>query len=693
MTVSYNWLSDYLPVKVEPERLSKILTAIGLEVESLEKCSFNESGAYEDFIFEIGLTPNRMDAMSHIGVARDVTAYLVHHDKKALKVKTPFANSFKSDNNTHPIKIAIENEQACERYAGIAINGIEVKESPAWLVNRLKAIGQRPINNIVDITNYILHETGQPLHAFDLNAVAGNEVIVRNMPEGAPFITLDEKERKLSADDLMICNAAGPMCLAGVFGGLNSGVKSSTTGIFLESAWFNPGMIRKTSFRHDLRTDAATRFEKGVDISNTVQVLKRAALLIKEVAGGEIVSEITDIYPNPKPKTEVALKYQYLKKISGKNYHPDTIIKILEALGFELIKEGMDEIWLKVPYNKPDITIGADIVEEVLRIDGLDNVEIPASITLTPSVEDDSKDAWRGKISGYLCGQGFHEIMTNSITNSLFYSEKVLKTTVKMTNSLSAELDIMRPSLLETGLQIVAHNLNRRSNDLLLFEFGKTYSTSGPGQYGEQEHLCLYVTGNRQEDGWKTKGEKADIYYLKGIATRVLQLTGQADLSFVPGAAEGLEETLEIKNRKGKHLATLGSVGNARLERFGIRQGVWFADFNWPVLLKEATEHQISFTELSRQLPVHRDLSIVIPKGLHYDKVEKTVKSIRLDKLKDIRLFDIFESEKLGKDRKSMAMSFTFLDKEKTLTDIEIDTMMCKIMHVFEKELEAEIRK
>lgn len=695
MTISYNWLSDYLPVKVEPERLSKILTAIGLEVESLEKCAFSEPAPYEDFIFEIGLTPNRMDAMSHIGVARDVTAYLIHHDKKALKVKTPFSHTFKPDNTSCPIQVTIEDQRACERYAGVAIQGIVIKESPAWMINRLQAIGLRPINNIVDITNYILHETGQPLHAFDLDAVTGRRIIVKNLPEGTPFITLDEKERKLSAADIMICNAESPMCMGGVFGGESSGVKAGTTGIFLESAWFNPGIIRKTSLRHGLRTDAATRFEKGVDISNTVQVLKRAALLIKELAGGEIVSDIIDVYPDPKPKTEVALKYHYLKKISGKNYHPDTIIKILEALGFELIKEGMDEIWVKVPYSKPDITLGADIVEEVLRIDGLDNVEIPTAITITPSVEDSSQDDWREKISGFLTGLGFREIMTNSITNSAFYTEKVLKTTVKMTNSLSAELDIMRPSMLETGLQIVAHNLNRRSSDLQFFEFGKTYNTTGPAHYTEQEHLCLYITGDQRQASWNTRAEKTDIYYLKGVAARLLQLIGQAAdaIDFTASAGEGLKEVLVVKDKKDEVLLLLGNTDTAVLNRFGIRQPVLFADFNWPLLLRHAGEQAIEFTELPRQMPVHRDLAIVIPRSLPYETIEKAVRSIKLDKLTEMQLFDIFESEKLGKDKKSMAMSFTFLDEQKTLTDSEVDTMMREIMSLFEKKLEAEIRK
>lgn len=674
MTISYSWLSEYLPVNVDPERLSRILTSIGLEVESMDKHS---SEGYEDTIYEIGLTPNRMDAMSHLGVAKDVTAYLIHHDKKALKVKTPFQNNFKPDNTEAPVEIRVENEDACPRYAGITISDITVKESPDWLKNRLKAIGLRPINNIVDITNYILHETGQPLHAFDLAAIKGNKVVIRNMPAGTPFVTLDEKERKLSDSDLMICNESAPMCIGGVFGGSESGVKDSTTAIFLESAWFNPRNIRKTSIYHGLRTDAATRFEKGVDISNTVEVLKRAALLIRELAGGKISSAISDIYPHPKPKTEVALKYQYLKKLSGKNYHPDTVKKILEALGFELIKDSMDEIWMKVPYSKPDISIGADIVEEILRIDGLDNVEIPHSISISPSVENSSKDSWKEKVSGYLVGQGFNEMLTNSITNSAFYDSALLKNTVGMMNSLSAELNVLRPSMLETGLQSVAHNLNRRQNDLRLFEFGKTYHTSGTGSYSEVEHLCLYVTGNLQPEGWKTgKPVKADIYYLKGIAERLLQLAGLPQIEdSTPG------------------LLSYGPVEASRLKLFDIKQPVFFVDINWDLYLQHAEARKIKFRELPKQLPVYRDLAIVLSKSLPYETIERTVRAANLEKLTGIRLFDIFENDKLGNDKKSVALSFTFLDEEKTLTDKEVDEMMGKIMSSFEKELAAEIRK
>ena len=589
MTISYKWLSEYLPEKVEPEKLSRILTSIGLEVESLEEyenirgglkgliighviecekhpnadklsvtkinigkdellqivcgapnvavgqkvivatvgttiypfsgepltmklakirgteshgmiCAEDEIGigvghagimvlqadatvgtaaseyfkTYHDWIFEIGLTPNRMDAMSHLGVAKDVCAYLSHHNRKTYKAKTPFVNAFKPDNISLPIKVVIENKIACERYSGVSLKGVTIKESPEWLLQRLKAIGLRPINNIVDITNYILHETGQPLHAFDADEIKGGQIIVKNLKEGTVFKTLDDKERKLTSNDLMICNAEEGMCIAGVFGGMGSGVKETTTNIFLESAWFNPATIRRTSVHHDLRTDAATRFEKGVDISNTVNVLKRAALLIKEIAGGEIASDIVDVYPNQKDKVQIALKYHYLKKLSGKNYHQDAITKLLESLGFEIVKESVDALWVAAPYSKPDIRLPADVVEEIIRIDGLDNIEIPANINITPSSDSlGLKENLREKLSNYLAGIGFNEILTNSITNSKYYTNEVVCRSVKMINSLSADLDILRPSMLETGLETLSYNINRRNINLRFFEFGK----------------------------------------------------------------------------------------------------------------------------------------------------------------------------------------------------------------------------
>ncbi|MBS1580525.1 MAG: phenylalanine--tRNA ligase subunit beta [Bacteroidetes bacterium] len=804
MTISYNWLHSYLPETIEPERLSKILTSIGLEVESLEKyesikgglqgliigeviecnqhpnadklkltkvnigtteplqivcgapnvamgqkivvatvgttiypvsgepltmkvakirgvesygmiCAEDEIGLssnhagiiilpndvvvgtnandyfkpYSDFIYEIGLTPNRMDAMSHLGVAKDVCAYLSHHNKKEEKTKLPFDNSFKVDEQTLNINVTVEAIDACPRFSGVTISNITVAESPQWLKNKLTAIGVRSINNVVDITNFILHETGQPLHAYDAEAVIGNHIIVKKLPEGTTFITLDNKERKLNAFDLMVCNGnEEPMCIGGVFGGLKSGVSNNTKNIFLESACFNATNIRKTSVAHGLRTDAATRFEKGVDIANCVNVLKRAALLIKEIAGGTISSDVVDVYPSPKEKTQVALKYHYLKKLSGKNYHPDTVKRILLALGFEVVKESIDELTVAVPYSKPDISLPADIVEEIIRIDGLDNIDIPTSITISPSVETlNAKETLREKIANYLTGLGFNEIFTNSITNSKYYTDEVLNTTVKMINNLSEELNVMRPSILETGLETIAYNINRKNSNLKFFEFGKTYSTTVAGKYAEKEHLALYITGDNHEDEWKEKSSLTDLYTAKGIAAAILQLNGIADIQFVQQ-----ENILQITNGK-KELGWVKEISKTQLNNFGIKQNVFFIDIDFETLLNTVSKQKIVYKEVAKFPAVERDLAIVIDKAVTYNAVQLIIKKQKLNKLQNTRLFDIFESDKLGTNKKSMAINFTFLDEEKTLTDKEIDAMMNKLIDSFTKELNAEIRK
>ena len=808
MTISYKWLSEYLPVTVDPERLSRILTSIGLEVESMTKyeevkgglqglvigevlstekhpnadkltltkvnvgnaeplqivcgapnvaagqkvvvatvgttiypstgepltmkvakirsvesygmiCAEDEIGMgtshagimvlpddvkvgtsaidyfqpYEDVIYEIGLTPNRMDAMSHWGVARDVCAYLNHHDKNDGKPKLPNSNGFKIDNNSLPIDVKVENEAACPRYSGISIANITIAASPKWLQQKLKAIGVRPINNIVDVTNFIQHETGQPLHAFDADMIAGKKVIIKNLPEATTFITLDEKERKLSAEDLMICDADGGICIAGVFGGLHSGVSDKTKNIFLESACFDAITTRKTSFRHGLRTDAASRFEKGTDISATVNVLKRAANLIKEICGGEIASEIVDIYPKPKEKTEVAVKWHFIKKLSGKNYHPDAVKNILNSLGFETLKEGIDELRVAVPYHKPDISLPADLVEEIVRIDGLDNIDIPEAITITPAIEDNyAKEVYREKIANYLVGQGFNEMMTNSITNAAYFSEEELQSMVKMTNSLSAELNILRNSLFETSLEVVAHNLNHKNNSLRLFEFGKAYSTTESGKYNEAEKLCVVITGNKNEDSWKQKSASSDFYSLKGTVDAVLKVVGITADSIEILPVPKLDNHI-IYKLNNQVIAGAGEVKKGILDKFGIKQPVFFAGLNWAVLSELASKQTKAVKEIAKYPVVQRDLAMIVAKELAWEQVQQTVQKIKLNKLQDIKLFDIFESEKLGAGKKSVAVNFTFLDEEKTLTDKEIDGWMSKIMTTLEKDLQAEIRK
>jgi phenylalanyl-tRNA synthetase beta chain len=709
MTISYNWLSEYLPQTIAPEALSTILTSIGLEVESMEEyesirgglkglvigevltceqhpnadklkkttvtigdteplqivcgapnvaagqkvvvapvgttiypitgepitmkvakirgvdsygmiCAEDEIGigdshagimilphdvqpgtlaaeyfnTYNDIIYEIGLTPNRMDAMSHIGVAKDVCAYLSYYKGEDIKPILHYTNELKPDNHNLPITVTIENEEACQRYAGVSITNVQVKPSPEWLQNKLKAIGVRTINNIVDITNFILHETGQPLHAFDAGAIKGNTVIVKNLPQGTPFTTLDEKERMLNAGDLMICNATESMCIAGVFGGVGSGVKESTTSIFLESAWFNPVSIRKTSFAHGLRTDAATRFEKGVDISNTVNVLKRAALMIKALAGGTISSDVVDVYPHPEQKTTVTLTYSFLKKLSGKQYSPGEAKTILSALGFEIVEENEEKLTLAVPYSKPDISLPADIVEEIVRIDGLDNISIPIAITISPAMETIGfKEDLKDKLAQYLTGLGFIEIMTNSITDSKYFGEEVLAHTVKMINNLSADLNVMRPSMLETGLEAIGYNLNRKNNNLRFFEFGKTYFTRGNNDYKEKEHLCLYATGQTGEDEWNNKGKSVDIFDSKGFVSALLTVAGIKDVSFnnTEGDNSMSQAVFSGKNKVG----TISFLLPQQLKQFDIKQPVLFADIHFDKLLQLAQANKIEY--------------------------------------------------------------------------------------------------
>ena len=807
MTISYKWLCEYLPFPVDPEKLSGILTSIGLEVESMEKyedikgglkglivgevvhcekhpeadklkltkvnigsdmplnivcgapnvavgqkvivapvgctiypikgepftlkkakirgaesegmlCAEDEVGigeshdgikilndntipgspvadlfdSYDDIIYEIGLTPNRMDAMSHLGVARDVCAYLSYHEQQQISAKLPYPADFKTTSSAQPFEVRIENENACKRYGGIYISGIEVKESPSWLQQRLKAIGQKPINNIVDITNYILHETGQPLHAFDADKIQGHQIIVKTASEGEIFKTLDEKDRKLSNEDLMICDAEKPMCMAGVYGGWDSGVSATTKSIFLESACFDGTFVRKTSIRHGLRTDAATRFEKGVDISNTIQVLQRAALLMTSIGGGEIASTVTDVFPGKKEKTALSFSYDFLRKLSGKTYPAVDVKRILTALGFEIKSETPESIELLVPFSKSDISIQADIVEEIMRIDGLDNIIIPNSITIAPSVERSQRRyALREKMANTLAGAGFHEIFTNSITNSAFYDENILKTSVKMINSLSNELDMLRPRMIQSGLQVIAHNLNHRNQDLPLFEFGKTYFTEGENKYGEENHLAVYLSGNVMQGNWKAPAEKSDYYFLKGIIQNIAAVSGIKNLRFE--TTEHAELTNATAMISGKEtIGYLGEVSSKLLKQFDIKQSVFFADIHMDALYQLPVK-PIQYREISKFPSVNRDLALVVDKNVSYSQIEQIALSAKVEQLRTVELFDIFESEKLGVGKKSMAVSFTFLDEQKTMTDQEIEGFMKKIIGGYEKTLQAEIRK
>jgi phenylalanyl-tRNA synthetase beta chain len=650
--------------------------------------------SYRDFVFEIGLTPNRMDAMSHMGVAKDVCAFISHHDKIFVKPVSPFKNIFKSDNTSLEINVSIENTEACSRYAGVTVSGVTITHSPEWLQNKLKSIGIRPINNIVDITNFILHETGQPLHAFDADKIKGGKVIVKKLPVGTSFITLDEKVRNLSNEDLMICNGNGePMCFGGVFGGLESGVTERTTKVFLESAWFNPVSIRKTSLRHNLRTEAAIRFEKGVDISNTVNVLKRAALLIKEICGGEISSEIIDVYPVEKTQNVVTLQNVYLQKISGKNYPAETIKNILKSLNFSIVKEETDEITVAVPFSNPDINQPADLVEEIMRIDGLDNIEIPATIRISPAIETGiDESSLKEKIASWLTGNGFSEIFTNSITNSKYFNENVLASTVKIINSLSEDLNVLRPSMMPTGLESIAYNLNRKNADLLFFEFGKIYSASNPGKYAEKESLALFFTGHKKQANWQSTAEKMNIYFVKGVCDNIFSIAGIKNYQFASIEKDELDECMAI-NLNGDIIAYSGSIKKTILDKFSIKQPVFYLYINWQTLVSLTQNNNIAFVEIPKFPQVERDLSIIIDKKISYQSIKNSIEGLNLRELVSVKLFDVFENEKIGKSKKSLAISFTLSDKNKTLTDKETDEIMARIIHVMEKDWNAEIRK
>lgn len=801
MTISYHWLSQYLPQNISPEKLSTILTSIGLEVESLEKfenfkgglsglvvgevletvqhsnadklkltkvnigletplnivcgaanvavgqkvvvatigttiypkggapltmklakirgeasegmiCAEDEIGLsdnhdgimvldanipvgtsvanlydyYEDWIYEIGLTPNRMDAMSHYGVAKDVCAYLSYHESPVSAI-SPFTKKLEADTSVPSFKISIEDEKACARYAGVLIEGVEVKASPSWLKNKLQSIGLRSINNIVDITNYILHETGQPLHAFDASVIKDQKVLVKKYPAGTSFISLDGVERKLTASDLMISDAEKPLCIAGVFGGLNSGVKDATNTIFLESAWFDNVTVRKTSVHHGLRTDAATRFEKGVDIENTVKVLERAALMIQEIAGGKI-GHVVDLYPNPATKTKVVLPLAYLKKLSGKLYPTDKVVTILKSLSFEILQQTAATIEVAVPYNKPDISLPADLVEEVLRIDGLDNIEIPSMITMSPSIDPlEQKEKFKDKIAQYLVGKGFTEILTNSITNSKYFSEESLQHAVTMLNNLSADLDVMRPSMLETGLETIAYNINRRNDRISFFEIGKVYAKTAAGKYQEGEQLAIYLSGKQHEDGWRQKGVTQDFFVAKGIANAIAQIIGLDKIHYqTKGQAV---ELLHQQNVLGK----IEVISSKKLQAFDIKQAVVYIEFDLAALLAYYQKHKVVYQEVSKYPSVERDLALVLPKAITYENIEACIKAAQLNTLSTTRVFDVFESDKLGQGKKSVAINFVFNANDKTLTDTEIDAMMKKLIGQFEKNIQAEIRK
>jgi phenylalanyl-tRNA synthetase beta chain len=640
-----------------------------------------------DVAIHIGLTPNRSDAMSHIGVARDVCAYLSHHKSGNYEVKIPSlalpANEGKLD-----INVTIEAAEACPRYMGITLTDVKVGPSPEKLQQWLKTIGVRSINNVVDITNFVLHELGQPLHAFDADRIKGGKIVVRFEKEGSKFTTLDDKERTLQGNDLMICDAEKSMCIAGVFGGANSGVTDATTNIFLESAYFDATHIRRTSMHHGLRTDAATHFEKGVDINNVEKALIRAAGLMVEMCGAKIASDVIDVYPTPLEPVTVDVSYNYINRLCGKEYAPATVKGILTALGFEIETETAERLLVKVPTNKTDVKQQADIVEEVLRIDGLDNVAIPdkLNISLTRPMANDRKD--REKLANILTANGYSEIVTNSIVNSKYYPERT--DLVRMLNSLSSELDVMRPSMLESGLEVVQYNCNRKNQNLCLYEFGNVYSQQEAGKYAEETQLAIWVTGDVKPAQWNGKAVKADIFYMKGIIANLAEACG---LSNISAHYEEGNDSLVTWKWKNRVLCTAEELSSKKLQEFDIKQTVFFAKIHWPLWLKAVDATKVNFREVPKFPVVQRDLAIVLDSNVTYQQVQVVTNQLKLDALQSFGLFDVFESEKLGAGKKSYALNYTFQLQDRTLTDAEIEQMMQQLVGAYKNKLQAQIRE
>lgn len=823
MKISYNWLKDYIPLDLPPEKVAELLTGCGLEVEGLEKwhsvrgglegvvigevltcvkhpgsdhlslttvnidgpeplkivcgasnvaagqkvavatigttlafgekeiviqrskirgevsegmiCAEDELGLGtshdgimvldpsaipgmqareyfdigEDHIFEIGLTPNRTDATNHTGVARDLAAVLNNFGKDTagdgprMVMQLPHVSGFKRDTEGRSVRVTVEDADACPRYSGLTITGIAVAESPEWLKQRLLSIGMRPINNIVDVTNFVMMELGQPLHAFDADRIEGDHVVVKKCPAGTKFVTLDEIERKLTAEDLMICNAAGPMCMAGVFGGIGSGVTGQTSSIFLESAYFNPRSVRKTSKYHGLQTDSSFRFERGANPDITVYALKRAALMIRELAGGAVSSDIVDVYPRPQDKPVVKMSYAHLDRLAGKVLNKEVVNFIVSDLGIEILEKNQGSITLSIPGYKADVTREPDVIEEVLRIYGYNNIEIPDQVRTSLNVQHrPDKEKLRNVVSGYLSSAGFYETMNNSLTPSAWYDGEVIyppESLVKMLNPLSRDLDVLRQTLLFGGLDSILYNQNRKISDLKLYEFGTVYSLADkraaePLQgYHEETRLALFMTGKKTEENWNAPAKEADFFELKGHIAAILKLVN-IDASVTearPHASEHISAGLSWK-ADGKVFATAGLLAKALLKKFDCKQDVYFADISWDFLASQAGKAAIRFTELPKFPEVRRDLALLVDAGVEFSAIEKAAFQAEKKLLRKVGLFDVYEGEKIGAGKKSYAVSFILLDEEKTLTDAEIDKVMQKLIKAFERELQASIR-
>ncbi|MCF8274708.1 MAG: phenylalanine--tRNA ligase subunit beta [Flavobacteriaceae bacterium] len=646
-----------------------------------------------DYVFEIGLTPNRADAMSHLGTARDLKAGLLQKNI-SLELITPSVSAFHVDNRLLKIDVDVKNKELAPRYCGVTISGIKVESSPEWLQHRLKAIGLNPINNIVDATNYVLHDLGQPLHAFDAVKIKGNKIEVKTVEAGTKFTTLDGVERSLSDEDLMICDAEKPMCIAGVFGGLHSGVSESTTSIFLESAYFNPVSIRKSAKRHGLNTDASFRFERGIDPNMTELALKRAAILIQDIAGGEISSDILDIYPHKIEDFQVRLSFDNAKKLIGEEIPRDIIKRILTSLEIKINNVTETGLGLTVPSYRNDVQREADIIEEILRVYGYNNIntteKLNASISSSSKFEDHKI---QNIVGNQLLTQGFFEILANSLTtpNYISLSEQLKEAhNVTILNPLSNDLSVLRQSLLFSGLEAVSYNLNRKRLDLKLFEFGKTYHNF-ENTREEHKHLTLFASGNQNNDTWISANKKSDFFFMKGIIYAILERLGITRVQETPTSSDLFSEGLELSLGKMK-LVDFGLIKKPILKHFDISQEVVFSDFNWEIILDIVKRNKITFKGISKYPEVRRDFALLLDDKVSFKDIHSIANKTEKQLLKKVSLFDVYQGKNLPQGKKSYAVSFTLQDENKTLTDNQIEKIMKSLQVNFEKELGAELR-
>ncbi|MCQ2351495.1 MAG: phenylalanine--tRNA ligase subunit beta [Paludibacteraceae bacterium] len=653
-----------------------------------------------DTLIEVDITPNRADAISHIGVARDLAA------ATGKKVNWPSVDAFKINSNSLPIKVTVTNSDACPRYCGISISGVTVKESPDWLKNRLTSIGLRPINNIVDVTNFILNEIGQPLHSFDADKIKGGEICVATVADGTKFTTLDGVERTLTSNDLMICNASEPMCIAGVFGGLDSGVTDGTKNVFIESAYFNPVWVRKTARRYGLNTDASFRYERGCDPNITIYALKRAALLIQEVAGGSIASEITDIYPTPIEDFKVDVTYKKINDLIGKEIDKDTIKSILNGLEIKIASETAEGLSLLVPPYRVDVKRDVDIIEDILRVYGYNNVmpgtSLKASISYS-SFPDSTK--LQNNVSRHLTGAGFSEILNNSLTKLSYYNGLTsypVENAVRIMNPLGSDLSVMRQTLLFGGLESIARNRNRKRTNLKFYEFGECYHYNKEraggehplAAYSEELHLCMWLSGNRYEQSWTDSERPLTFFDLKAHVLNILRRLGINPELFVekPFESDIYSQALKIETKNGTELATLGIVAGKQLKAFDIDADVFYADINWKKVLKQIKSNTIKFADLPKYPEVKRDLALLLDKSVSFEEIENLAYQVERKLLKRVVLFDVYEGKNIEEGKKSYAVNFTLQDTEKTLEDRQIDGIMQRLIKTFQDKLGATIR-